>query len=92
LKNSSFETINESLFLTDEERNLYNAVKEIGKPESYVDYLQQLISLNSKIDNFFEKVLVMDKDEAVKNNRIALLTVIRRYYEKIADFSKIKSM
>ena len=49
--------------------------------------MKQLIGLNTQIDNFFEKVLVMDKDENIKNNRIGLLTILRRYYEKIADFS-----
>lgn len=90
LKDNSFDTIDESLFNTDEERNLYTAVSAIKETESYDEYLSQLVGLNSKIDAFFEKVLVMDKDEAVKNNRIALLSVLRRYYEKVADFSKIK--
>lgn len=90
LKENSFDTINEALFNTDEERNLFTAVSAVKDTESYEEYLNQLIGLNSKIDEFFEKVLVMDKDEAVKNNRIALLSVLRRYYEKVADFSKIK--
>ena len=87
---SSFDVIDEALFNTDEEKNLYNAVKAVVETDDYPQYLQQLVGLNSKIDAFFEKVLVMDKDEAVKNNRIALLSVLRRYYDKIADFSKIK--
>lgn len=90
LKDNSFDVIDEALFNTDEEKNLYNAVKAVVETDDYPQYLQQLVGLNSKIDAFFEKVLVMDKDEAVKNNRIALLSVLRRYYDKIADFSKIK--
>lgn len=90
LKDNSFDVISESLFKTEEEQNLFTAVSVIKETENYDDYLKQLIGLNSKIDEFFEKVLVMDKDEAVKNNRIALLSVIRRYYDKIADFSKLK--
>ena len=68
---------------------LYEAVSLINETDLYEDYLQQLVGLNSKIDAFFEKVLVMDKDEKIKNNRIALLSVLKRYYEKIADFSKL---
>lgn len=90
LKDNSFDTIDEALFNTEEEKNLYSAVKSIVETDDYAQYLQQLVGLNSKIDAFFEKVLVMDKNEAVKNNRIALLSVLRRYYDKIADFSKIK--
>ena len=40
------------------------------------------------IDEFFENVLVMDKDEKVKQNRLALLYSIRQKFDKIADFSK----
>ncbi len=90
LKDNSFDTIDEALFNTEEEKNLYLAVKSVVETDDYAQYLQQLVGLNSKIDAFFEKVLVMDKNEAVKNNRIALLSVLRRYYDKIADFSKIK--
>lgn len=90
LKDNSFDVINEALFSTDEERKLFEAVSNVKDVDNYEEYLNQLVGLNSKIDAFFEKVLVMDKDEAVKNNRIALLFVLRRYYDKVADFSKIK--
>lgn len=90
LKDNSFDVIDESLFNTDEERKLFEAVSLVKDSDNYDEYLNQLVGLNSKIDAFFEKVLVMDKDESVKSNRIALLSVLRRYYEKVADFSKIK--
>jgi glycyl-tRNA synthetase beta chain len=90
LKDNSFNIIDEELFQFDEEKNLYSAIKEIGHSSNYTEYLQQLIGLNSKVDAFFEKVLVMDKDENIKNNRIALLTLLRSYYDIVADFSKIK--
>ena len=89
LKDSSFDIIDEDLFRYDEERNLYYAVKEITPCEDYVAYLKQLVGLNSKVDAFFEKVLVMDKDENVKNNRIGLLSLLRGYYSLVADFSRL---
>jgi len=52
--------------------------------------MKGLISLNPYIEKFFENVLVMDNDEQVKNNRLALLTILKEKYEKIADFSKIQ--
>ena len=90
LKESSFDNIDENLFQYDEEKNLYNAIKSIKLSSDYNEYLNELVGLNSKIDSFFEKVLVMDKDERIKNNRIALLTLLKNHYEKIADFSRIK--
>ena len=41
------------------------------------------------IDAFFDAVMVMDKDEAVKNNRLALLKSIDALVNRVADFSKI---
>lgn len=89
LKDNSFDVIDEDLFQFDEERNLYSAVKSIEELSDYSSYLNQLIGLNSKVDAFFDKVLVMDKDENIKNNRIALLTLLKGYYCLVADFSKL---
>lgn len=90
LKDDYFSSVDEALFQYDEERNLYSAVNSIEPTEDYSNYLEQLVGLNSKVDAFFEKVLVMDKDERVKNNRIGLLTLLKNHYNNIADFSKVK--
>ena len=89
LKDTSFDKVDESLFTDDAEKKLYEGMKGINFSGDYNDYLKQLIGLNASIDNFFEKVLVMDKDERIKNNRIGLLTELKKDYEKIADFSKL---
>ena len=89
LKDTSFDSVDEALFADDAEKKLYEGMKEIKFSNDYSDYLKQLIGLNALIDNFFEKVLVMDKDEKIKNNRIGLLTELKKDYEKIADFSKL---
>ena len=91
LKDSSFDKVNEDLFVDDAEKKLYECVKEVSFTNDYENYIKQLIGLNAQIDNFFEKVLVMDKDENIKNNRIALLTILKNYYEKIADFSVLRA-
>jgi glycyl-tRNA synthetase beta chain len=41
------------------------------------------------IDKFFENVLVMDNDENIKENRLALLSSIKKKFDKIADFGKL---
>lgn len=91
LKDSSFDKVDEGLFVDDAEKRLYECVKEITFTTDYDNYIKQLIGLNAQIDNFFDKVLVMDKDENIKNNRIALLTILKNYYEKIADFSVLRA-
>ncbi len=90
LKDSSFDKVNEDLFVDDAEKKLYECVKEVTFTNDYENYIKQLIGLNAQIDNFFEKVLVMDKDENIKNNRIALLTILKKNYEKLADFSALR--
>lgn len=90
LKDSSFDKVNEDLFVDDAEKRLYECVKEITFTTDYDNYIKQLIGLNAQIDNFFDKVLVMDKDENIKNNRIALLTILKKNYEKLADFSALR--
>jgi glycyl-tRNA synthetase beta chain len=45
--------------------------------------------LTAPIDMFFDKVMVMDKDEVIKNNRLGLLKNIDNLVKKTADFSRI---
>ena len=53
--------------------------KSIVNTDNYSEYLKQLEGLNSKINIFFEKVLAIDKEENIKNNRIAL----KNLYESV---------
>ncbi len=85
-----FKTVDESLLKADAEISLWSAVKNIN--ENKLEYTQLEIELTqfvSYISEFFEEVLVMDNDEKIKNNRLAMLNVIRNKFAKIADFSKI---
>jgi glycyl-tRNA synthetase beta chain len=53
--------------------------------------LEAMAQLKPMIDSFFDSVLVMDSDESVKRNRLALLTRIRAFFDRIADFRKIQT-
>jgi glycyl-tRNA synthetase beta chain len=64
-------------------------VKKIEKTTNYENYLKSLIAVNPAVENFFKDVLVMDKDEKVKENRLALLTLLKEKYEYLTDFSKL---
>ena len=55
----------------------------------YLVALQVINKLVEPINYFFEKVMVMDKDEEIKNNRLALLVNIRELVLKIVDFTKV---
>lgn len=89
LKDSTFDSINEKFFVEPIEKTLYNKVLEIKADVDYKNYLTQLENLNPVVTQFFNDVLVMDKDEKVKNNRIALLSLLKNKYDHLTDFSKI---
>ena len=89
----SFTSVNEKLFVTPEEKNLYNSLSKINENElSYEQLIDKLFHLINVITEFFDKVLVMDNDEKIKQNRISLLNMAKLKFDKIADFSKIVSL
>lgn len=87
-------SVDEALFIETEEKDLYAAYSGISKNittmnDNYALILTELIKLAVPIDKFFDKVMVMDKDEKIKNNRLALLKNIDNSIKQIADFTKI---
>jgi glycyl-tRNA synthetase beta chain len=51
--------------------------------------LESMAQLKPLIDAFFDSVLVMDKEDTVRRNRLALLTRTRGLFSGVADFGKI---
>ncbi len=90
LKDFKENDVDKSLFVLDEEKNLYEAIichqNENTNLEEYIKSLKVLIKPTS---DFFEKVLVMDKDEKVKNNRLKLLNLLKSKYTVVCDFEKL---
>ncbi len=82
-------TINPSLFKEEAERMLHDKVKTVLWSDDYKKYLAELEGVTPAVVKFFEDVLVMDKDEAIKNNRLALLALLKTKYDHLADFSKL---
>ncbi len=88
--------VDEALFENETERKLHNEVKKVAEVVApklasgdYLDSLERVAALRGMVDTFFDDVLVMADDEAVKNNRLNLLSNISMLFFKIADFSKI---
>ncbi len=85
-----FSSVNTKLLTCEAEINLWLAVKDINENVlTYEKLEEELIKVVPKISEFFDKVLVMDKDQIIKQNRINLLYFIKQKFAKIADFSKI---
>ncbi len=89
LKDNRVDSIDEKYFVEDAEKSLYAEVKKVVETENYEQYLTELQNLNPYVTKFFDDVLVMDKDENVKNNRLALLTMLKNKYDYLTDFSKL---
>ena len=89
LKEEENVPVNESLFTYEAEKNLYSEIKKINFNGDYKDYLKALSGLNPAVTKFFDDVLVMDNDEKIKNNRLALLSELKNKYIILTDFSKI---
>ena len=81
--------VDEDLFTLDAEKDLYKAVQGIKFDGDYKKYLADLTQINPVVTKFFDDVLVMDKDEKVKNNRLALLNTLKNKYIILTDFSKL---
>lgn len=89
LKEDVTANIDENLFVIDAEKSLYKAIKSVEFDGDYNKYLQDLININPVVTKFFDDVLVMDKDEKIKNNRLALLSELKNKYIMLTDFSKL---
>jgi len=89
--------VDTSLFREKEEQTLFEVYE--GNKEMFFSTMDRrrydeaiaiLVSFKEGIDRYFDKVFVMDKDEGIKNNRLALLKKIRDMFLIYGDFSKIR--
>ena len=89
LKENSTKSVDKSLFRESSENMLLEQINTVDDNADYETYVSQLISINPSVEKFFNDVLVMDKDEKVKENRLALLTLLKKKYTRLTDFSKL---
>lgn len=57
---------------------------------NYQEALVELASLRDIVDEFFANVMVMDEDQAVRINRLTLLSQLRELFLKVADISLLQ--
>ncbi|OUL56303.1 glycine--tRNA ligase subunit beta [Pseudoalteromonas ulvae] len=91
------DSINESLLIEDAEKALAAEVKryqqELTEAIASGDYQAVLVSLadiREPVDVFFDNVMVMAEDEAVKQNRFTLLSELRSLFLQVADISVLQ--
>jgi glycyl-tRNA synthetase beta chain len=80
------------------ERDLYQEYHRIKQfplrsedPARYKEFLRMIASLRPTVDLFFDKVLVMDDDPNLRQNRLRLLAGLKHRFSEFADLSQIES-
>ena len=73
--------------LADIFQNISMKVAPLMTQKNYQAALSELAQLKAPIDTFFDNVMVMSDDEAIKINRLTLLNEIRNSFFAIADIS-----
>lgn len=84
-------SIDTSLFAEEAEVSLYNAYEKVIN-STYIDYkeeLDALFGLKRELDVYFDDVMVNAEDEALKNNRQAMIASVYKTFRDIADIKEI---
>ena len=88
--------VNPELFEGEAERALHTSmhaalprVNEQKRAGHYKEALEVIAALRPDVDRFFDQVMVMAEDAAVRKNRLALLSELLREFTTIADFSEM---
>lgn len=88
--------VDETLLSEDAEKKLFTTLSSLSKTVEpmfdsgdYEQALSKLSLLRDPVDAFFDSVMVMAEDEAIKNNRIALLNTMNQLFLRAADLSRL---
>ena len=88
--------VDAALFQDAAEKALFDAVEKVAAATAplaaerkYADLLAANDELAAPVNAFFDAVMVMDKDEKVKNNRLALLNQVKKQVNQVADLSQL---
>ena len=65
------------------------AVRRSTAERRYGESLRASIALRAPVDDFFEKIMVMDENAERRNNRLALLRDVQRLLGSVADLSRL---
>ncbi len=98
IKDHEASEVAQKLLTEEAEQNLFTVFNQVkGKCEpllakrAYSEALQAILQMKEPVDRFFDEVMVMAENEAIKNNRLSLLTAIAHLFVQIGDFSKMST-
>ena len=89
-------TVDPAALAEEAERQLHKVMSDLRIPvqdaatqRRYADSLKALVGLRAPVDDFFERIMVMDEDLARRNNRLALLRDVQLLLGGVADLSRL---
>jgi glycyl-tRNA synthetase beta chain len=95
-KGETFGEASGAQFNEPAERVLFQALQSAAQAATplfasgdYTGYLKTFAVLKAPVDAFFDSVMVMVDDTALRQNRLALLAELRREMNRVADLSKL---
>lgn len=77
------------LELSKQSHEILGGMEDLRAAGNYRVALEQVAKLRPVVDRFFESIMVMSPDEALRANRLALLSSTVQNFSRIADFSEI---
>ena len=83
--------VDPSLFENDHEQALFAAIQSLSLEGSAENQVEQVFALSPVINDFFDNTMVMADDQAIKNNRLALLAVLVGKAKSIAAFNQLNT-
>ncbi len=96
-KGEARDVIDHALLKVAEEKRLAEQVELLEQQVTplvhqgeYTQALKRLAALRPAVDAFFDKVMVMVEDAALRDNRLALLTKLEGLFMRVADISKLQ--
>ncbi len=86
--------VDTNLLTEEAEKNLNALLQEVQtvvqpkiQQHDYLEAMQELLKMKEPVDVFFDEVMVMAEDTAVRQNRLNLLTALRDLVLQIGDIS-----
>ncbi|MCL1865325.1 MAG: glycine--tRNA ligase subunit beta [Spirochaetes bacterium] len=91
-------TFSDSFLEENEEKELYNffsskkeTITQLILQSNYIEFFKLITNAKQYIDNFFDKVMVMENRIEVRDNRLSILEGILSNFKGLIDFSKISN-
>jgi glycyl-tRNA synthetase beta chain len=72
-------------------RSVHGQVQDDLARGRYAEALARVATLRPSVDAFFDDVMVMAEDAAVRQNRLSLLALVAGLFDTFADFSKLST-